>query len=119
MTVIIGSIYGLEVTYGHIKMSISNVLENINSRQLVINIILSYFLLICSGCQMLYGLAVDPVENKLYFSDHYNSKIEVVGVDGRGRKTFVNCTLRPTELTVDLKKRLLPAILHLQLEFII
>ncbi|KAI0208198.1 hypothetical protein LSAT2_007128 [Lamellibrachia satsuma] len=51
----------------------------------------------------LKGLAVDPVGNKLYFSDLYGRKIEVIGVDGSGRKTFINCTHQPTELTIDLK----------------
>ena len=59
----------------------------------------------CSGCDRLYGLAIDPVEDKLYFSNYFGKKIEVVRVDGSGRTIFINCTTKPRGLTMDLKER--------------
>ncbi|KAI0222558.1 hypothetical protein LSAT2_026186, partial [Lamellibrachia satsuma] len=60
---------------------------------------------ICSGCGRLHGLAIDPVERKLYFSNYEDRNIEVVGVDGSGRKTITNCTGNPLGLTINLKER--------------
>ncbi|KAI0228108.1 hypothetical protein LSAT2_021404 [Lamellibrachia satsuma] len=59
------------------------------------------------GCGRLFGLVTDPVEDKLYFLNNIDKKIEVVGVDGSGRTTITNCTAKPLGLTIDLKERLL------------
>ena len=54
---------------------------------------------------MLLGLAIDPVEDKLYISNACDEKIEVVRVNGIGKKTFITCAGFPCVLTMDLKER--------------
>ena len=63
------------------------------------------FFLVCSGCGRHSGVAIDPVEGKLYFSNLEGKKIEVVRMDGSGRTTITNCTAKPLRLTLDLKER--------------
>ncbi len=51
------------------------------------------------------GLVVDPVANKLYFSLYYQDKIDVINVDGTGRKTLINTIGNPKRMDIDVNQR--------------
>jgi hypothetical protein len=52
-----------------------------------------------------YGLGVNPEEDKLYISDFYGRRIVVTSLDGSGERTLITCTGKPTCLVLDLSKR--------------
>ena len=58
-----------------------------------------------SADEYVYGLAVNPEEDKLYISDFRGKKIVVTSLDGSGGRTLINCTGNPTGLVLDLCKR--------------
>ena len=49
------------------------------------------------------GLAVDPAE--LYFTNLANKTVEMVNVDGSGRKPIIQSTSKPYGVAVHLKRR--------------
>ncbi|KAI0236160.1 hypothetical protein LSAT2_013250 [Lamellibrachia satsuma] len=51
------------------------------------------------------GLAVDPAEHKLYFTNLANKTVEMVNVDGSGRKPIIQSTSTPYGVAVHLKRR--------------
>ncbi|KAK2168267.1 hypothetical protein NP493_1236g00014 [Ridgeia piscesae] len=55
--------------------------------------------------EYVYGLAVNPEEDKLYISDFRGKKIVVTSLDGNGGRTLITCTGNPTGLVLDLCKR--------------
>ena len=55
---------------------------------------------------VVYGLAVNPEEDKLYISDYGDKKIVVTSLNGNGEKTLINMSANtPRGLTVDLNRR--------------
>ena len=52
-----------------------------------------------------YGLGVNPEEDKLYISDCIGRKIVVTSLDGSGGRTLITCTGKPQGLVLDLSKR--------------
>ena len=58
--------------------------------------------------QYVFGLAVNPQEDKLYISDQGNRKIVVTRLNGSGNKTLIDgnsYTGKPRGLAVDLNRR--------------
>ena len=53
----------------------------------------------------MFGLAVNPEEDKLYISDYRGRKIVVTSLDGSGGRTLINCSSHPEGLALDLNKR--------------
>lgn len=51
-----------------------------------------------------HGIAIDPVEKKLYFTAE-EDRIEVINTNGIARITLINCTSTTHALTLDLKNR--------------
>ena len=58
-----------------------------------------------AGLQEVLGLAVDPAEHKLYFTNLANKTVEMVNVDGSGRKRIIQSTSKPYGVAVHLKRR--------------
>jgi len=52
-----------------------------------------------------YGLAVDPNEEKVYISDYGNQKIVVTNLDGSESTTLKSPRGGPQSLVVDFNKR--------------
>ena len=53
----------------------------------------------------MYGLGINPEEDKLYISNFNARKIVVTKLDGSGGRTLIHCTDRPFGLVLDLNKR--------------
>ncbi|KAK2153091.1 hypothetical protein NP493_2355g00000, partial [Ridgeia piscesae] len=51
-----------------------------------------------------FGLGVNPEEDKLYISDCIGRKIVVTSLDGSGGRTLITCTGKPQGLVLDLSK---------------
>ena len=58
-----------------------------------------------SAVGYVYGLGVNPEEDKLYISDSEGRKIVVASLDGSGGRTLITCTGKPRGLVLDLSKR--------------
>ena len=58
-----------------------------------------------SADEYVYGLAVNPEEDKLYNSHFGGRKIGVTSLDGSGGRILINCIGNPTGLVLDLCKR--------------
>ena len=58
-----------------------------------------------SAVGFVFGLGVNPEEDKLYISDYFGRKIVVTSLDGSEGRTLINCTGYPTGLVLDLCKR--------------
>ena len=54
---------------------------------------------------VVYGIAVNAEEDKLYIADHTDGKIVETSLDGSVRRILINCTGVPWGLTVDLNRR--------------
>jgi hypothetical protein len=52
-----------------------------------------------------FGLAVNPGEDKLYISYYNGRRIVVTSLDGSGERTLITCAGKPTCLVLDLSKR--------------
>ena len=62
-----------------------------------------YYLTIYLGVYVV-GLFVDPVEQKLYFTDYERKTLEVANVDGSERKTLATSSAHMKGVTLDHNK---------------
>ena len=58
-----------------------------------------------AGIHYVYGLAVDPAENKLYVSNFHYNKVEMFDLVASNTKTIANTTNPPRGLAADLQNR--------------
>ena len=54
---------------------------------------------------IVWGLAVNPEEDKLYSSEASDRKIVVTSLDGNRKSTLIDCIDQPYSLAVDLNRR--------------
>ena len=58
-----------------------------------------------AGIHEVYGLVVDPKENKLYFSNYNYNKVEMFDLVASTVRTIVDTTAGPMGLAADLQNR--------------
>ena len=58
-----------------------------------------------AGILRVYGLAVDPAEHKLYYTNNVHNNVRVVDLVASTVHTIVNTTYLPRGLATDLQNR--------------